>query len=171
MLSIKLFRLVFCLFWFNRNIKTLCFGIEAKQPKVNISKNQNKLKITGKTLNFLKKYQNMLHIKLFRLLFFCFCSIKTSKNLYFGIEAKQPKQTISKQTKTNKQKPGKTQNFLKKYQNMLHFKLFRLLFCLFRFNRNIQKSLIRYRSETTETNVLFRIMPKLVSVPVSIVLN
>jgi hypothetical protein len=33
MLPIKLFRLVFCLFWFNQNIETLCFGIEAKQPK------------------------------------------------------------------------------------------------------------------------------------------
>ncbi len=34
MLSIKIFRLVFCLFRFNQNIKTLCcFGIEPKQPK------------------------------------------------------------------------------------------------------------------------------------------
>jgi hypothetical protein len=33
MLPIKLFRLVFCLFRFNRNIETLYFGIEAKQPK------------------------------------------------------------------------------------------------------------------------------------------
>ena len=33
MLPIKLFRLVSCLFRFNRNIETLCFGIEAKQPK------------------------------------------------------------------------------------------------------------------------------------------
>ncbi len=33
-LPIKLFRLVFCLFRFNRNIETLCFGIEAKQPKL-----------------------------------------------------------------------------------------------------------------------------------------
>jgi hypothetical protein len=33
MLSIKLFRLVFCLFRFNRNIETLCLGIEPKQPK------------------------------------------------------------------------------------------------------------------------------------------
>ncbi len=32
-------------------------------------------------------------------------------------------------------------------------------------------SLFRYRSETTETNVLFRIVPKLVSVPVSVVSN
>ncbi len=34
MRPIKLIRLVFCLFRrFNRNIETLCFGIEAKQPK------------------------------------------------------------------------------------------------------------------------------------------
>ncbi len=33
MLPIKLFRLVFCSFRFNRNIENLCFGIEAKQPK------------------------------------------------------------------------------------------------------------------------------------------
>jgi hypothetical protein len=51
-LSIKLFRLVFSLFWFNRNIETCCFGMDAKQPKQTVSK-QNKQ--TGKTLNFLKK--------------------------------------------------------------------------------------------------------------------
>jgi hypothetical protein len=33
MLPIKLFQVVFCLFRFNRNIETLCFGIEAKQLK------------------------------------------------------------------------------------------------------------------------------------------
>jgi hypothetical protein len=32
MLPIKLVRLVFSLFQFNRNTETLCFGIEAKQP-------------------------------------------------------------------------------------------------------------------------------------------
>jgi hypothetical protein len=37
MLSIKLFRLVFCLFRFNQNIETLCIGIEAKQPKCFVS--------------------------------------------------------------------------------------------------------------------------------------
>jgi hypothetical protein len=42
----------------------------------------------------------MLSIKLFWLSSVCLCSIETSK-LRFGIEAKQPKQTISKQTKTN----------------------------------------------------------------------
>ncbi len=34
-----------------------------------------------------------------------------------------------------------------------------------------RNSLFRYRSETIETNVLFRIVPKLVSVPVSVVSN
>jgi hypothetical protein len=38
MLSVKLFWLVFCLFRFNQNIETLCFGIEAKQPKQTILK-------------------------------------------------------------------------------------------------------------------------------------
>ncbi len=34
-----------------------------------------------------------------------------------------------------------------------------------------RNSLFGYRSETTERNVLFRIVPKLVSVPVSVVSN
>jgi len=34
-----------------------------------------------------------------------------------------------------------------------------------------RNSLFRYRTETTETNVSFRIVPKLVSVPVSVVSN
>jgi hypothetical protein len=42
MLSFKLFGLVFCLFRFNRNIETLCFGIEAKQPKQTVSKQTEK---------------------------------------------------------------------------------------------------------------------------------
>jgi hypothetical protein len=34
MLTIKLFRLLFCLFFcFNQNTEALCFGTEAKQPK------------------------------------------------------------------------------------------------------------------------------------------
>ncbi len=69
------------------------------------------------------------------------------------IETTETNRTVSKQTET-------TLNFLKKYQNMLSLKLFRLVFCLF-----------RYRTETTETNVSFRIVPKLVSVRVSVVSN
>ncbi len=42
MLSIKLFRFFFCLFRFNRNIDTLCFRIEAKQPKQTIWKQTKK---------------------------------------------------------------------------------------------------------------------------------
>jgi hypothetical protein len=58
MLSIKLFWLVCCLFWFNRNDKTLCFGIEAKRETTetkSFETNQNKLNQTETTLNVLKK--------------------------------------------------------------------------------------------------------------------
>ena len=34
--------MVFCLFRFNRNIESLCFGIEAKQPKQSVSKQTEK---------------------------------------------------------------------------------------------------------------------------------
>ncbi len=42
MLSFKLFGLVFCLFRFIQNIETLCFGIEAKQPKQTVLKQTEK---------------------------------------------------------------------------------------------------------------------------------
>jgi hypothetical protein len=80
MLSIKLFRLVFCLFRLNRIIETLCFGIEAKQPKQNILK---------QTQTNRKKPE-----KLFRLVFCLFRFNQNIENLCFGIEAKQPKQTF-----------------------------------------------------------------------------
>jgi hypothetical protein len=47
MLSFKLFGWVFCLFRFNRNIETLCSGIEAKQPKQTVSKKPTKADKTG----------------------------------------------------------------------------------------------------------------------------
>ncbi len=55
----KLFGWVSCLFQSNRNIETLCFGIEAKQPKQTVSKQTEKTEKNeknekaGKTLNFL----------------------------------------------------------------------------------------------------------------------
>jgi hypothetical protein len=112
MLSIKLFRLIFCLFWFNRNIETLCFGIEAKQLK----------------------------------------------------------QTISKQTKMNQKKREKPKISFKNskyapYQTVSIGLLFVLV------QSKHRKSLFRYGSETTETNVLFQIVPKLFLVPVSVVSN
>ncbi len=89
MLSIKLFRLVFCQFRFNRNIETLCFGIEAKQPRKKnyFETNQNKPKKPGKTPKFPEKYQNMIHIKVFRLAFCLFRFNRNIENLCFGIEA------------------------------------------------------------------------------------
>jgi hypothetical protein len=58
MLSFELFGLVFCLLWFNRNIETLCFGIEAKQPKQTVSKQTKKNRKNRKKRknpNFTKK--------------------------------------------------------------------------------------------------------------------
>ncbi len=71
------------------NMEALCFGIEAKQPKKLF---RNKSKQTGKTLNILKKYQNMLPIKLFRLVFCFFRFNRNIETLCFGIEAKKSKQ-------------------------------------------------------------------------------
>jgi hypothetical protein len=64
----------------NRNIETLCFGIEVKQLNQNklFRKKPKQTKITGKILNFLKKYQNMLHIKLFNRIQFRLFRIDTS---------------------------------------------------------------------------------------------
>jgi hypothetical protein len=105
MLAIKLFPLawlVFGLFWYNRKIETLCFGIEAKQPKSTVSKqiqtNQNKPEFSGKIPKY-PLYQTVSVALLF----------------------------VSVQSK----------------------------------HRN---TLFWYRSEITETNILFRIVPKLVSV-------
>ena len=55
MLRIKLFRLVLCLFRFNRNIESLCFGIEAKQLKKLFRNKPKKNEKNEKTLNFLYK--------------------------------------------------------------------------------------------------------------------
>jgi hypothetical protein len=89
--SLSKYQLVFCFFRFNGNIKTLCFGIEAKQPKQTVSKQKD---LAETTLNFLKKYQNMLSIKLFRLLFCLFWFYRNTETLCFGLELKQRKQTF-----------------------------------------------------------------------------
>ena len=54
-LSFTLFGWVFSLFRFNRNIETLCFGKEAKQPKQTVSKQTEK---TEKTKKPKKNQQN-----------------------------------------------------------------------------------------------------------------
>jgi hypothetical protein len=58
MLPIKLFRLVFCLFRLNRNIETLCFGVEAKQPKHRNKLLRNKPKKPRKKRKNQKKRKN-----------------------------------------------------------------------------------------------------------------
>jgi hypothetical protein len=96
MLSIKLFRLVFSSFRFNRNIETRCFGIEFETTETNcFQTNRNKPKQPETTQNFMKKYQYMLSIKLFQLVFCLFRFNQNTETLCFGIEAKQPKQILS----------------------------------------------------------------------------
>jgi hypothetical protein len=95
------------LFSFNQNIETLCFGKEAKHPKLF----QNKPKQTEETLSFLKIPKYALYQTV--LLALLFVSVQS------------------------------------KHQN----------------------SLCWYRTETIEKNILFWIVLKLVSVPVSVVWN
>jgi hypothetical protein len=87
MLSIKLFRLVFCLFRFNQNIETLCFGLEAKPPKQTISKqtktNQKKTKKPTEKIPKYAPYQTVsVVICLFQF-------NRNIENLCFSIEAKK----------------------------------------------------------------------------------
>jgi hypothetical protein len=106
----------------------------------------------------------MLSIKLFLLVFCLFRSKGNIETLCFSIEAKQPKQTETKQNKSKRPKI-----FLKNTKICS----FVLLFCLFQFNQNTQTLCFGtwVQNETTETNILFRLVPKLVSVPVLVVFN
>ncbi len=93
MLSIKLLLLVICLYRFNPNIETLCFGIEAKQPKPTVSKqietNRNnpiQLKILWKNTKISSKSN-------------CFgCS-----SVYFG-SRETPKHSVLVQKRNNQNK-------------------------------------------------------------------
>jgi hypothetical protein len=81
------------LFRFNRNIETLCFGIEAKQLKQTFSKQTKTTETHKNNQNFLIKipkyalYQGVLIALLF-------VSVRNIETLCFGAEAKQPKQTV-----------------------------------------------------------------------------
>jgi hypothetical protein len=70
--------------------------IETTETKITV------LKQTKTTLNFLQKYPNMLSFKLFGLVFCLFRFIRNNETLCFGIEAKQPKQTVLKQTENKR---------------------------------------------------------------------
>jgi hypothetical protein len=71
-----------------------CFEPISKQPK-QTDLFRNKPKQTETTLNFWKNLQIYSLLNCLGGSFVCFGSIET---LCFGIEAKQPKQTVSKQT-------------------------------------------------------------------------
>jgi hypothetical protein len=90
----------------------------------------------------------------------CFVKPKTK---YFGlfrfvsvfrtyIETTETNKTVSKQTETNPK-------FSEKYHNM-----FRLVFCLFGFNRNIETLCFGIETKQPKQTFMFRIVPKLVSV-------
>jgi hypothetical protein len=89
MLSFKVFGWVICLFRFNRNIETLCFGIEAKQPNQNKPQKTAKNQKTPKFSEKITKYAPYQTVSVGLLLFRFNRNIKT---FCFGKEAKQPKQ-------------------------------------------------------------------------------
>jgi hypothetical protein len=66
------------------------------------------------------------------------------------IETTETSRTVSKQTKTNRDNP----KFSEKYPNMLIFKLFGLVFCLFRFNQNIETLCFGIEAKKPKQNVL-----------------
>ncbi len=84
---------------------------------------------------------------------------ETTETSYFETNQNKPKQT------------GKTLNFLKKYQKYAPYQTVLVVLLFVSVQSKHRKSLFRYRSETTETNILFQIMPQLVLVLVSVVLN
>ena len=57
-LYFELFGWVFCLFRFNQNIETLCFGIEAKQPEHTVLKQTEKKRKNRKKIEKKNKTEN-----------------------------------------------------------------------------------------------------------------
>ncbi len=108
------------------------FRVSSKQTKIIFGSNRNKPKQD-----------------LFRVCFGLFRETKNKKFRFVSVfrtymETTETNRTVSWQTETNRNNP----KVYEKYPNILSFKLFGWVFCLFRINRN---SLLRYRSETTET--------------------
>jgi hypothetical protein len=84
---------------------SVCFGsIETSKLSLSVKKRNNRNKLfrnkpkqtekNRKNRTFPEKNQNMLHIKLFRLIYCLFRFNRNMENLCFGVEAKQPKQTF-----------------------------------------------------------------------------
>jgi hypothetical protein len=149
--KLNLFRLFFGLFCETKKHffgLFRCFGPVSKQPK-------QTEKISKKRTN-----RNKPKLSLFRLFFGVLFS-KTKKFFFsfvsmFRTGIEQPKQTEL------------IIRGIKKVDILTNLLLFRLVFCLFRLFRNT-KLPVSILSGTTETNILFRIVPKLVLGLVSVV--
>ncbi len=80
------------------------------------------------------------------------CLVKPKSKISFlfrtYIETTETNRTLSTQTETNRN----NHKFTETYQNMLSIKLFRLVFCLFRFNPNTGTRCFGIEFKTTETN-------------------
>jgi hypothetical protein len=152
-----------------------CFGPISKQPKQTEFCQNKPKKSPKKTFSirgsskplifFLDSKRNKPKLNLFRLCFGCFsvCFFAKPQRYFFDLfwcfvpVSKQPKQTEL------------VLWGIKKVDILTNFLLFRLVFRLFRLFRNTETPCFDIKAKTTEINVLFRIVPKLVSVPVSVV--
>ena len=115
-----LFRVFFGLFHETKN-KTFRFVsvfrtyIETTETNRSVS---HQTETNGNNPKFSEKYPNILSFKLFGSVFCLFRFNQNIETLCFSIKAKQPKQTVSKQTEKNRKKGkkrkknGKTLNFL-----------------------------------------------------------
>ena len=132
-----------------------------------------------------KYFSYCFHFRLFRFVSvdLLFVSVQSKhRNSLFRYRSKTtetPKQTVSKQTEKTEKKTEKTEkkteksektiNFLYKIAKYAPYQTVSVCLLFVSVQSKHRNSLFRYRSETTETNVLFRIVPKQVSVPVSVV--
>ncbi len=159
------------------NLKTkyfvlfLCFEPISKHSK-QTDMFRNKPKQTETTLNFRKNTQMYSLLNCLGGSSVCLGSVELWKLsvLVYTVEEKQPKQTVSKQTEKN-EKTEKTLNFLYKIAKYAPFKTVSVGLLFVSVQAKRRNSLFRYKSETTKTNVLFWIVPKLVTVQVSVVSN
>jgi hypothetical protein len=139
-----------------------CFEPISKQSK-QTELFRNKLKQTEPTLNFHKITKICSLSKCFSWSSFCFGSIETSKlsvSVWKRNNQNKPFRNKPKQIEKNRETPKFSEKIPKyaPYQTVL----VGLLFVWVQSKHRI--SLFRYRSKITETNVLFRIVLKLVSI-------
>ncbi len=123
--------------------------LKKKQAKKRIFTPRIALRVKHSDQGVLETNKNKFRFEpkqdLFRVCFGLFCETKKKNFGCFEPISKQPKQTDLFRNKPKRTDP----KFSEKFPNILSFKLFGWVFCLFRFNGN---SLFRHRRETTETN-------------------